>query len=784
MAQSRQEKENVCNVFWDIAILGDGYPALAAAIAAVKAGKKALLIGGGCSLPWESALARCPVVGKMPPEMQDFMHCMEMATGIAEDWIDPGAAEWVAERMLREAGVARLSFAMPVAANVTTAGLQTVTFAVKSGLTAISAAHWVDATEYGTLARVCGVSFKRPVPIKRIYRLFFQRNRWALKFPIELFTGLYGVHGQMEDSCWPSEKILSIEIGNAFKGPSTGIFEKFLLAMQKRIASKCGDALLSHWSWMPYSLYPRCVDNIVPPCANLAFAVPILSNSSIETLGDRCQLGTTAVARVLNSRKPAKKPTAEPKVAMPVAVGEIDADVCVVGVGTGGLMAATAAARAGAKTLAIESACNIGGMATIGGVRSYHNGCQGGLQDELDEAVKKLMPVFGVKKPRGAYQGLARLVASQTLLQKSQARLMLKTAVLPGTAELREGRIASVLAASPDGIVRIKAKSWIDATDGTALAASVCESRKLPEPRPGWTQTAEYLHFDTTGNLVVSGIAIDGGDIDANDSELLSKARFDALERIIDEAGLKISNSFNRLIGISPLLGVRTRIAVETRETITLDDLVSGRKCDNAIGFTLGIIGTLPNASGNGDGELACCRDTCGLAETPLFCEIPYGAILTKRIDNLWLAGRAAGASPEAAFAFRMMRDVQRIGEVAGVAAAMAVKQGCASAEVPMQRLKAALLLSGALKSWHPKADPFADGEIAAASTSLPANPTPSNIKKWISALGGKDGGIALWHLYRLGVEGLPPEIFKLATAKTAKGLAAKALLKALGASR
>lgn len=776
----------VFGTFWDVAVVGSGYSGFVAAMAAAAAGKRTLLVSTGCDLLWESSLARNPVAGKLPPEIQPFMRAMERVTGIAEDWIDPGAAEWVADELLLKAGVERLCFATPVAADINKQGLaQSVTFAMEDRLAAIGAAQWIDATEDGLLARACGLDFQAPAPLKRIYRFFLQRGRWPLKFPFDIFTGIYGAYGQMEDSGWSAEKIFRLEIGNAFKGEPFDVFEPFLAAMRKRLSAKCPDALLSHWSWVPYPLFPRQTAAVAAPCQNLALAVPMLSPTPIETIGDRCALGAAACARILNSRRAAKKPTSQPKPAEPKATRSLAADVCVVGVGTGGLMATVASSRGGAKTMALEAAPSVGGMATMGGVRSYFMGCQGGLQDEFDAEVRRLSPhCASPKQLRAAYHGLARHIATDIFLRKSKATVLTGARPIPGTAKWQGGRIVSLLVSTPTGIAEVTAKSWIDAAGCAALApASKAKEKAVPELTPPWSQVSDFIGFDKSGELAVTQNACIDGAVNASDSIDLTRARLEATRGLVARTSVRTSNSFNRTLGLAPEMGVRRRKAAVARYRIGLDDLVARRKFEDAVGFTAGRVGELAKQAAGTSQDLDFFVGECGLAGAPLACDIPYRALLAEGSDNLWLAFAGAGATPEAAFAFRMMRDVQRVGEAAGAAAAIAAKLGVASGDVPPQRLKAALLLSGALKAWRPKPDPFASAvpENPEADPAFTGPDTAANVKKWIAAIGGKNGGLALWRLYRLGKAALPKEVAKLASGKTPKAAAAQALLKALG---
>ncbi|MCL2640367.1 MAG: FAD-dependent oxidoreductase, partial [Phycisphaerales bacterium] len=77
--------------------------------------------------------------------------------------------------------------------------------------------------------------------------------------------------------------------------------------------------------------------------------------------------------------------------------------------------------------------------------------------------------------------------------------------------------------------------------------------------------------------------------------------------------------------------------------------------------------------------------------------QLPYRMILPKGLENLLIACRSAGVTVEAHPMLRQQRDIQRLGEVAGCAAALAIKHNCSSRGVPYAELRRILEASGAL---------------------------------------------------------------------------------------
>ena len=66
---------------------------------------------------------------------------------------------------------------------------------------------------------------------------------------------------------------------------------------------------------------------------------------------------------------------------------------------------------------------------------------------------------------------------------------------------------------------------------------------------------------------------------------------------------------------------------------------------------------------------------------------IPYRALLPEGADNLLVAGRCISSTHEAQSAYRVLPIVANIGEAAGLAAALAKKEGATLADVPMDML-------------------------------------------------------------------------------------------------
>ena len=157
-------------------------------------------------------------------------------------------------------------------------------------------------------------------------------------------------------------------------------------------------------------------------------------------------------------------------------------DVCILGGGVSGCCAAISAARGGAKTLLVEASGVLGGQGTLGIVTpissiTAKNGVSfGGLVEEITEEVISLSKKYCTcdEKEGDVWSISAPHIFKYVLLDKVQnagADIMFHTSFL--SSQTSKNTIESIIVHDVNGLKRIAAKNFIDAT-GDALL--VCES--------------------------------------------------------------------------------------------------------------------------------------------------------------------------------------------------------------------------------------------------------------------------------------------------------------------
>ncbi|NQT11258.1 MAG: FAD-dependent oxidoreductase, partial [Planctomycetes bacterium] len=131
-----------------------------------------------------------------------------------------------------------------------------------------------------------------------------------------------------------------------------------------------------------------------------------------------------------------------------------------------------------------------------------------------------------------------------------------------------------------------------------------------------------------------------------------------------------------------------------------------------------------------------------GLWRRPIVGNIPYGCLLPKGVDNLLVVGKSFSVDHDTGIGARMQRDLQHLGEAAGVAAALAVGDGTTARGVPIEKLQRELVRIGVLRS----------EDLAA----IDASEAPFDAAAAAAKLGGEDSLDAMVDLYLAGEVAVP----------------------------
>ncbi|MFQ5906162.1 MAG: FAD-dependent oxidoreductase, partial [bacterium] len=356
---------------------------------------------------------------------------------------------------------------------------------------------------------------------------------------------------------------------------------------------------------------------------------------------------------------------------------------------------------------------------TGGAIHSYYHGVNGGIQDEVDQRVKDLTPLFvGKWGVRGFHPGVKKLVLQQ-MAEEAGVDILLNTVVTgvlceerahckPGTSLViseqveKRNRLRSVIAVGPEGIASYGAKAFIDSTGDGDIAvmagAPFVIGREKDNLPHAFSQSSGRL--DQDGNLAHNNF--DAGYVDPSDVEDLTRGRRLGINQYWreGEAPAEPREKFteaNRLLYIAPIIGLRQSRQILGEYQLTLADEVAGRRFEDVISFTVAHYDNHHHDYENESDEAALWVWALGNWSQRIGCEVPYRCLIPRNVDGLLVACRAISITYDAHMEFRMQNDMQRIGEVAGVAAAMAAKQGVSPREIDVKKLQDAMKESGIL---------------------------------------------------------------------------------------
>ncbi len=141
-----------------------------------------------------------------------------------------------------------------------------------------------------------------------------------------------------------------------------------------------------------------------------------------------------------------------------------------------------------------------------------------------------------------------------------------------------------------------------------------------------------------------------------------------------------------RIAATATQIGIRESRRIVGAYTLTRDDVLHARTFDDAVARSAYPI-DIHNPSGSG-------TTTFRLPPGASY-EIPYRCLVPERVERLLVAGRCISTTHEALASVRLTPTVMTLGQAAGTAAALAVRDGMRLREVPAGELRAELARDG-----------------------------------------------------------------------------------------
>jgi hypothetical protein len=397
-------------------------------------------------------------------------------------------------------------------------------------------------------------------------------------------------------------------------------------------------------------------------------------------------------------------------------------EVLVVGGGPAGVAAALAAARTGARTTLVEHYGFLGGMWTAGllnPILDYQE--KGGIVLEIVERLRTAGKL--VEGPRANFDTeyckymLDRIVAEagvEVRLYRSAVETICDDDSVCGIiTESKSGREAllaeTVIDCTGDGDVCARAGvpytkgreedglmqsvtlffmlanvRYLQKRHGTDIhdmLARAAEEHGLEYDVP--YRTPSFFEQPLKGHTIVQLAHMVG--CDGTDADDLTRAIVEGRQQVQD--GVRVMQYVPELAGVELIataaqLGVRETRHIEGRYRLQKEDLLGGRRFEDGIcvvRFNIDIHAVRP-ASGTGTIHIE------GGRVEPY--HIPYRALLPVNREHLLMAGRCISGSSVAHASYRVTGDCVAMGQAAGTAAALALREG-----VPPSQLDPAILV-------------------------------------------------------------------------------------------
>jgi FAD dependent oxidoreductase len=416
-------------------------------------------------------------------------------------------------------------------------------------------------------------------------------------------------------------------------------------------------------------------------------------------------------------------------------------DVLVVGGGTAGFGAAIAAARQGLRVSLIEATSKVGGVMAFCPGMPWGGGYPvgrsiGGIFAELTETLMGMTPPAATVRPStlenfGAeviYDHESATYVMFEMLESARVDVHLNTLI--GEPEMEGRRIRSVRAYDRRGPLTFQVGMVIDCSGDGNLSAQAGVpytvgngsgdmmgvtlsfmmvgadwTRVFADDDPYFERYAAVgvsngqLHPDLAklylmrgfhdGNVFCNTVHIRG--IDGTDPDAVSRATQEGRRRCRQVARFLIDNvpGFEnaRMIDLGPTVGVRETRRLEAMFRITGDAIARATQfddgivaCDNPIDDVM-----------RGDGAMT--HDAA--VDKGSYYTIPLRTLIPKTVENLLFAGRLICADSIAFASVRGMPQCMAMGQAAGTAAALALKNQRPIQQVDANQVIATLVANG-----------------------------------------------------------------------------------------
>lgn len=412
-------------------------------------------------------------------------------------------------------------------------------------------------------------------------------------------------------------------------------------------------------------------------------------------------------------------------------------DVIVCGAGASGIAAAVTAARLGLRVMLLERYGCVGGCLTQGNVITIMGEvAPGTIRDEIAGMLNSPNPSTGIDGEDA--KGLLT-----DMLARENVEFRLQTPVVDALVE--DGAIGGVIVLTQQGLMLMRAQRVIDATgDGYVAAMAGCEVMVgrdgdglvqpcslmytirgvdenctltccheehytiLPDGReyldvcrqaardgqlPENVTIVRLYRTNRKDERLVNATQMNGvcvlqdGDVERSEIEL--RRQMEQVNRFLREEIPGFAGISTRVSAST--LGVRESRRIRGQYVLRAEDLLRGRRFDDAVVHRANFAIDIHNPSGGGQSE------TEGLPHQAQPYDIPMRSLQPVGVEHLILSGRCISGSHRAHASYRVMNIAMAIGQAAATMAAESIRSGCRVAELDARRVQESLAEQGCI---------------------------------------------------------------------------------------
>lgn len=351
-------------------------------------------------------------------------------------------------------------------------------------------------------------------------------------------------------------------------------------------------------------------------------------------------------------------------------------DVVVMGGGTAGASAGVSAAKQGANTLVLEYLHGLGGLSTLGMIGVYWDGFRGGYTSLVDKSVLEMAPKDHPRQPKREGHFPADWKMEWHRKELLQAGGKLWFGVMGCGALTEDNQVKGVVVATPFGRGIILSKILIDSTGSADIAI------------------AAGAAFDYTGKKTIAvqgagtGKWAPGDYYNNNDWLFVDDTDILDVSRAFVQAKTKLQGQYDMV----KIPQTRERRRIIGDYIISVYDVINHRRYPDTISYHKSSF------------------DTHGMITDPFFilyppekrhtiydADVPLRSLLPKGLEGILTTGLGASAHRDAMPVIRMQPCLQNQGYAVGYLSALCVKENKSPRKIDIKKVQRYLVKMGNL---------------------------------------------------------------------------------------